>query len=1096
MLFGGMGMPPCRRMSLIDLSTRRPVAVCMMFVAVLLFGWVSLTRLPVNLLPDLSYPSLTVRTELPGGAPEEIETLLSKPIEEALGIIRNVRRVTSVARPGQSDVTLEFNWGTSMDYAVLDVREKLDALTLAKEASRPIVLRFDPSQEPVMRLGLAYQAGRAPADAGSALKRLRRVAEDQVQKPLEAQPGVAAVKISGGLEDEVQVLVDLQRLGQLNLTLEMLADRLRAENANISGGRVDQGNNRFLVRTLHEFRSLDQIGDTIVTQRDGRNLFVRDLAEVAAGHKEREAIIRIGGEEAVEIALYKEGDGNAVRVAEAVNRRLESLRKQIPADVELTTLYDQSLFIGQAIEGVRNAALLGGILAVLVLYLFLGSAWTTAVVAVAIPVSVIATFNLMYGAGLSLNIMSLGGIALAIGLLVDNAIVVLENIARKREGGLDVLDASRQGAHEVGGAITAATLTTVAVFFPMVFVQGIAGQLFSDQALVVSGALIVSLVVSLSLIPMLASRQARIKPIHPALELQGERRWRRGLSQARYHAFETGPTWFVRAFVWLFRGVGFVSGSIMRPAARAWRAGFAHLEARYVPLLDWALQHRAAVLGVAVGLFVFTLFLLPRIGVELIPPFNQGEFKAELTLAPGTPLTQTDAVLQRAQRAVADSPLLAAAYTVAGTGNRLDTNPETGGDHYGTLNLVLKPEAFGREAQLMAQLRPVLDDAPGLTYRYARPELLSFKNPLEIEVTGYDLDQIARVAAGLQQRMRASPRFVEVESTQTPGHPELQVVFDQERAAALGLNTCDLAQRVARAVQGTVVTRYRLGDREIDVLVRGREADRNTVAAVRNLVLNPESPRPVPLSAVARVTERSGPSEVRRVDGARAITLSANIAFGDLGGAVEELNTLIAQTAMPPGVNAQVAGQSEEMAVSFASLQFALLLAVFLVYLVMASKFESFVHPFVILFTIPLAGIGALLSLWLTGTAINVVVLIGAIVLAGIVVNNGIVLIDFINRLREEGRERHAAILEAGRARLRPILMTTLTTVLGLLPLALGGGEGAELRAPLAITVAGGLIVATALTLLVIPVMYSLLDRGARHAARTLEEESVAVGTP
>ncbi|HVT36500.1 MAG TPA: efflux RND transporter permease subunit, partial [Nevskiaceae bacterium] len=566
-------------MNVVDLSTRRPVAITMLTLAVLLFGMVSMSRLQVTLLPDLSYPTLTVRTGLPGAAPTEVETLLSKPIEEALGTIKGVREVSSVARAEQSDVTLEFNWGTKMDYAVLDVREKLDALQLPKEAQHPVVLRFDPSQDPIMRTGLALKdkPGRVIDDA--ALKRLRRVAEDLIKKPLEGVDGVAAVKISGGLEDEVQVLVDLEKLSQLKLTLSEVAARLSAENANISGGRVDQGAASYLVRTLNQFKTLDEMADTIITTRDGRNIYVRDIAEVRAGHKEREAVIRIAGEEAVEISIYKEGDGNTVHIAEGVKKRLEELGKSLPDDLELKPLYDQSVFIKQATEDVTHSAIEGGLLAILIVYLFLRNAWTTAVISLAIPVSIIATFNLMYGARLSLNIMSLGGMALAIGLVVDDAIVVLENIYRKHEQGLSLKQAAVAGSSEVAGAVTASTLTTVAVFFPMVFVQGIAGQLFSDQALVVSGALVFSLIVSFTLTPMLASLDFGLTPLAPAAPLVSDgAKWRRGLSRARVAALETAPMVLLRVLVWIARAVALAIGSVMRPLAGGWQRGYAALE--------------------------------------------------------------------------------------------------------------------------------------------------------------------------------------------------------------------------------------------------------------------------------------------------------------------------------------------------------------------------------------------------------------------------------------------------------------------------------------------------------------------------------------
>jgi HAE1 family hydrophobic/amphiphilic exporter-1 len=1070
--------------------TRRPVAVVMFTLAVLLFGLVSLSRLPVTLLPNLSYPTLTVRTQLDGAAPTEVETLLSKPIEEVVGVIKNVRRVTSTSRAGTSDVTLEFNWGTKMDYAVLDVREKLDTLELPKESKRPVVLRFDPSSDPILRMGLALKTDEHARNTSEevALKRLRRIAEDLIQKPLEAVGGVAAVKISGGLEDEVQVLVDLHKLAQQGLTLESIGTRLKAENVNLSGGRVEQGASRYLVRTLNQFTDLEQMRNVILTSRPTANgqlqpIYLRDVAEVRSGYKEREAVIRIAGAEAVEIDIYKEGDGNTVETAQIVNKRLETMKKSLPADVELKPLYDQSIFIQSAIHEVRDAAIIGGVLAVLIVYLFLGSAWITAVISISIPVSVIATFNVMYGAHLSLNIMSLGGIALAIGLVVDDAIVVLENIMRKREHGLAPADAAVQGASEVAAAVVASTLTTVAVFFPMVFVQGIAGQLFSDQALVVTGALIFSLIVSFTLIPMLAALGGKKTPPPEAAPIRRESgRFRRGLSNVRYGVFEQAPFGLFWLIVRLLRGIGFVLGLIFRPLSRVFQAMFDRFEAGYERMLGWALRNRTIVLGVALALFAASLWLLTQIGVELIPPFNQGELRAEIELPPGAPLARTDSVLRDLSRDLDKSDVgktwLASNFSIAGQGNRLDVSADEGGENHGVLNLGLKSGAYAHETDVIEQLRKPLEAIPGLTYRYTRPTLFTLKAPLEVEISGYDLDNLVRVSEAIRDKMRASGKFTEIETTQAPGHPEIQILFNQERAAKLGLDTADLATRVVNSVQGDVATRYRLNDREIDVLVRGSEGDRSSVEDVRHLVINPDATRPVTLEAVADVKLRSGPSEIRRISQSRVVVVSAQLAQGgDLSEAVVELNRIVGSVALPQNMGAFVAGQSEEMEVSFKSLQFALALAVFLVYLVMASQFESLVHPFVILFTIPLAAIGAITALYITGSIINVVALIGMIILAGIVVKNGIVLIDLVNRKRDEGLSQYDAILAGGRTRLRPILMTTATAVLGLLPIAIGMGAGGEVQRPMAITVIGGLTVSTFLTLLVIPVMYTLLDR-------------------
>src|SRR5210317_92305 len=495
---------------LIEIATERRVTVVMLMVAVGLFGMVSLSRLNLNLLPDVSYPTITIRTELTGAAPVEVENLVTKPIEEAVGVIRNVRLVRSVSRSGQSDVTLEFLWGTDMDVAGVEVREKLDLLFLPLEASRPLLLRFDPSSEPIIRLGLLNKDSADAADGAEArLKSLRRLAEDRIKTDLEAEEGTAAVKVSGGLEDEIQIQVDQQKLSQLGIGIEEVAARIRAENVNLSGGRLEEGDQRFLVRTLNEFESVNEFSDAIVAYVAGRPVYLRDIATVERGHKEREAITRVRGRESVELAIYKEGDANTVQVANRLEARLARVRESLPEDMELVNIYDQSRFISSAVDNVKNAALIGGIFAIIVLYGFLRDARSTTIVGIAIPISVIGTFLLMYTNNISLNIMSLGGMALAVGMLVDNSIVVLENIVRKREQGEGIVESATNGTSEVASAVVAATLTTVAVFFPMVFISGIAGQLFRDQALTVTFALAFSLIVALTLIPMLASLGAR-----------------------------------------------------------------------------------------------------------------------------------------------------------------------------------------------------------------------------------------------------------------------------------------------------------------------------------------------------------------------------------------------------------------------------------------------------------------------------------------------------------------------------------------------------------------------------------------------------------
>lgn len=1084
-------------MKLIDLSIRRRVTIAMFTLAVLLFGSVSLTRLSINLLPDLTFPTLTVRTAYEGAAPAEIENLISKPIEEALGVVKNLGKMESISRTGQSDVVLEFAWGVDIDVARMEVREKLDALQLPLEADRPVLLRFDPSLDPIMRFGLYVDESDgllADADPNvepvafddsynldeDELKYIRRFADEQLKKDLESTAGVAAVKISGGLEDEVQVMIDQDKLAQLGLTIDQIVQVLNTENVNLSGGRLEEGIQEYLVRTVNEFETVDEIGNVIIDSRGVTPIYLRDIATVQLGYKERETITRINGREAVEVAIYKEGDANTVDVAKNVDRRLTRIEEELPGDMKLVNVYNQSTFIENAVDEVVKAGIIGGLLAVIILYLFLRDFKTTVIISVSIPVSIIATFNMMFGYDLSLNIMSLGGLALGIGLLVDNSIVVLENIARYKEKGHGPSDAARLGASEVAQAVVASTLTTIAVFFPLVFVQGIAGQLFRDQALTVTFSLLASLLVAITLIPMLASfgKRGDRRPLREPELREPRTAFGRVLRRIRLFIFTKIPSFI--AWV-VYKVVKFISNAlrvVFSPFTALFQRVNDKLSERYPLFLNWALEKKAAILFVAFSIFAGTMLLVPRLGLELIPQLSQGEFNVEFKLAPGTPLERTDEVLSRLQRISTGAEDIRTSFAVAGSGNRLDANPDQGGENWGEVHVALEDLAGqAGEARAMDALREVLDGEPGVQYEFNYPTLFTFETPVEIEISGYELEKLKSISDRVKTQLEQSERFVDVKSTMERGNPEVQIYFDRERAASLGLAVSDVARRVVSNVRGDIATRYSWRDRKIDVLVRVQEEDRANIDRIRSLVVNPESEKPIPLSTVADVVIDVGPGEIRRISQERVAIVSANLSYGDLGTAAEEIDQIIADVGVPPGLEVSLGGQSEEMDNSFKSLLLALALAIFLVYLIMASQFESLLHPFVIFFSIPLALIGAVLALWMTGSTISVVVFIGLILLAGIVVNNAIVLVDLINQLREKGMPKKEAIMEAGRLRLRPILMTTLTTTLGLLPMALGFGEGAEIRAPMAITVIGGLLVSTLLTLVVIPVMYMAVDR-------------------
>jgi len=1116
---------------LVEFATRRRVTIAMFTVTLMLFGFIALGNLKVNLLPDLSYPTLTVRTEYTGAAPAEIETLITEPVEEAVGVVKNLRKLKSISRTGQSDVVLEFAWGTNMDQASLEVRDKMEALNLPLEAKSPVLLRFNPSTEPIMRLVISARTdASSDAEAVRQLTELRRYADEDLKKKLEPVAGVAAVKVGGGLEDEIQVDIDQQKLAQLNLPIDNVIKRLKEENINISGGRLEEGSQRYLVRTVNQFADLEDIRNLLVTTQssngsaadaamqqmfaiaastgsdaavaaasaaqsassssstniaNGVPVRLKDIATVRQGYKEREAIIRLGGKEAVELAIYKEGDANTVSTAEALRARLEQIKGQVPGDAELTTIEDQSRFIEHAISDVKKDAVIGGILAILIIFLFLRDGWSTFVISLSLPVSIITTFFFMGQLGLSLNVMSLGGLALATGLVVDDSIVVLESIAKARERGLSILQAAIVGTREVSMAVVASTLTTIAVFLPLVFVDGIAGQLFRDQALTVAIAIAISLLVSMTLIPMLSSLKGRPPlafPEEPAHQpWQPDSRWLKPVAGSR-RGVGTVVRWICFGIAWsvirVWRGLVAVVGPVMRKASDVAMKPYAGAERGYLKLLPGALHHPGKVLGLAALAFVGTMALVPMLGADLIPQLAQDRFEMTAKLPAGTPLKQTDALVREMQLAHAKDDSIASLYGVSGSGTRLDASPTESGENIGKLTVVMAGGGTARtEAAITERLRESMQQHPGVQVDFARPALFSFSTPLEVELRGQDMATLETAGKALAAMLRNNPHYADVKSTVEEGFPEIQIRFDQERAGALGLTTRQIADVVVKKVRGDVATRYSFRDRKIDVLVRAQEGDRASVESIRRLIVNPGSTRPVTLDAVAEVVATNGPSEIHRADQTRVAVVSANLRDIDLGGAVREVQGMVASQPLGAGVGMHIGGQGEELADSARSLVFAFGLAIFLVYLVMASQFESLLHPFVILFTIPLALVGAILALMLTGKPISVVVFIGLILLVGLVTKNAIILIDKVNQLREAGVPKREALVEGARSRLRPIIMTTLCTLFGFLPLAVAMGEGAEVRAPMAITVIGGLLVSTLLTLVVIPVVYDLLDR-------------------
>lgn len=1013
-------------MKIVAFSIRRPVTVTMLFVAIAVFGVVSYDRLALNLLPEISYPTLTVQTRLEGAAPAEVESLITKPIENAVSVVNNVVRVSSVSRPEVSEVMIEFSWKTSMDFASLDVREKLDLVQLPPEADKPVLLRFDPSTDPILRVSVVSSSGLASA---------RYQAEEFVKADLESVNGVAAVRVSGGLEEEIYVEVQERKMATFGLSIEEVTSRLAQENINLTGGTLQDGESKYLVRTLNEFQRLEEMEEIILALRNGAPIHLRDVGRVTSGFKERNIITRLNGKESVEMAVFKAADANTVSVADGVQQRLGDLAVSYQGkrdSLQFQVVFDQSTFIRQSIDEVLNTAMLGGILAIVVLLLFLRSLKSTLIIGLSIPISIVATFFLMYAFRVSLNIMSLSGLALGIGMLVDNSIVVLESIFRYRSQGFSARDAANRGAGEVGQAVTASTLTTICVFVPIVFVEGVAGQLFADQALTVTFSLTASLVVAIMLIPMLSS-------------LGGKESGRVTAPQS----LSSAAPRFARPYLWL---------------------------------LDNALRHRLPAVLCALLLLGASIFTFRGVGTELIPEVSQGEFVIDFEVAPGTPLEETARRMAQAEELIQAQPDVENVYSIIGAGSQSAVSALQEKENIGQALVKLRKGLLhDKETEVMETLRTRLSRLAALEYRFSRPTLFSFKTPVEVIVQGYNLNALKANAEGLAQRLALISGLRDIRSSTEGGNPEVHIEFDRRKLAGYGLNINQAAGLIRNKVQGDVPTEFTQRDRKVDIRVRVREEDRGTLTDLRNLMLNTSTSNlPIHLVSVADVALAEGPTEIRRVGPQRAAVITASLSGRDLQSVVSDINQVLSEFSLPADFSAYVGGQSEERAVAFQSMRFAILLAVFLVYLVMASQFESLVQPFIIMFSIPFALVGVAAGLLLTGQVVNVVVLIGAVILAGIVVNNSIVLIDLTNHLCRAGKSRFEAVREACRVRLRPILMTTMTTVLGLLPMALSWGEGAELRVPLAVTVIGGLISSTLLTLILVPVLYTLVVREKR----------------
>ena len=1021
---------------------RRPVTVGMITIAAFTFGVLSLGRLPIELLPDITYPTLTVQTELPDASPQEVEQLVTEPIEDVVGVVQGLRRYISESRAGVSEVVLEFSWDTDMQRASLDVREKLDLVNLPDDARAPLVFRFDPSLDPMMRLALT--GSRSVAD-------LRKLAELRVKRSLETLDGVAAARVIGGAEDEVLVNLDSKKLDILGISVQNVAQRLAQENVNRSGGEIRDQQTAYRLRTVNEFQSLEDIEDVIVRHGESGTLRVRDIGTAAIVPKDEEILVRVNGKPAVQIDLYKEGDANAVSVAKGVRARLETIVKDRSlSGCEMEILADQARFIEDSIASVESTAMVGAMLAALVLFLFLRNMISTLTIALSIPISVAVTFLLMELTGVSINVLSLGGLALGIGMLVDNSVVVLESIQRLRDDGVEMRTAVTQGTSQVMGGIIASTLTTIAVFLPLIFVQGIGGEIFRDQALTVTYSLLASLFVAITVIPTIIAN---------------------GSSGGKMS----------KVFEWIDR--------CLSPISSVFAAGMKAAQNSYARMLDRVLEVSWVPPVLALGLCFAILPRATELGSELVPDLFQGQFYFDVELSEGTPLEETDRKVAALEHAI--DRLREEGLPIGMTTSIVGDAPVLGevqaGDrreHVARVSVSLNPEATRvDEEQVIARIIGEFNKVPDCPYTLGRPSLFTFRDPIEIEVFDEDLDLLRSSALAIEDRLELVPGLLDVQAQVADQVPEVHVRLDPVKISAYGLSLEQIANGLRAKGIGEVATQYRFAEKPIDIRVRMSGALDKTLSDVEMdsvTLVGDGIAAPLRVASLGRLEQALGPVEIRRIGGERSVLVTARTDGIDLGTATERAESVIHGNYLPPSSSAQMSGQNQEMKESLTSLAEALALAVFVVYLVLASTFESLLLPFIVIFTVPLGICGAIIAMFITGIPLGVLSMIGVILLCGIVVNNGIIFVARIQQLRQQGHDPSMAARTAGSERLRPILITSATTILGLMPLALGLGPGAELRKPLAITVVWGLAMATVMTLAVIPTGYRLLQRSNR----------------
>ena len=1031
-------------MSLSDLSIRRPVATAMMFLAIIVVGSVSFYYLPVDLLPEIEYPRVTVYTNYPNVGPEEVESIITDPVSNAVSSVPNVERMTSSSEEGASRVNLEFAQGTDLNAAANDVRAALDRIRddLPVEAEPPGIWKFDPNSQEIVSIAV---------ESSRDMESLTRLLERNLGKQFEQIPGVGTLNIQGGIYRQIRVNIDRDRLKAYDLSAAQVQQAIGQSNVALPGGNVKEGLSDLYVRTQGEYESLDEIRQTVITRMDQTSIRVEDVAEVVDGYEDLSRIAELNGVPVLRLEIQKQSGANTVTVADNIRQEVDRIN-QTRSDVNLTVVSDQSDFIRKSINNVQNSAIWGSLLAILVLYLFLRNGSTTFIIALSIPISIIATFALLFFNDLTLNQMTFGGLALGVGLIVDNAIVVLENIIRQREeNGRSLKEAASIGTQEVAGAIVASTLTTSVIFLPLVFARTTTAALFQSLALVVVFALVCSLLVALTLVPMMASRFLTIDAGEQTLDQ------------------DQSKSWFQRAF--------------------------ARLENRYSTLITNVLSRRWLVFGATAVLLVGSLALWPFISIELAPQTDANQIDIDLEMAQGTNIAVVmeylDELEQNVKPVLPEEDMENFAKQVQPWGAEVEIRLKSAGERStNTFELAdeIRSEVLGTvpgaDIQVDAQsglwiLRRVFSSGGG-------------NEALQVELRGYDLDKARSLSERIQSRLEGVEGVASARTGRREGRPEQNIRFLRDKISSLGLTTQEVAAAVQTNVGGSRAASYRSGGEQFPITVRLRPDDRLSVQDLDNVSIRTPTGESVPLSTLVETDRGRGPTEIQRINGQRVTYISATLnSDAVLGEVVQRARADLADLNLPEGFSITFGGEYREQQKAQTDFLIAIIMALILIYMVMAGQFERFLDPFVVMFSVPLVLIGVLPTLVLTGTTVNIQSVMGLVMLIGIVVNNAIVLVDYINLMRRErGLDLMPAVAEAGRLRLRPILMTTLTTVLGLVPLALGIGAGAEIQAALARVVIGGLIASTLVTLVLIPTAYVSLELTARSLRSRLPDWS------